>query len=130
MCTRHRKKYFWGVERGRHIRLTTSRLHVSRLPIQCGILNISQPYRPPRPFMGVAFTLYFILSTPCPESASELYRPSDRRLSPKLVPTFAYIGSHVVSATDSYCRILCFLDRNTCYYNNIIILLFNILFWV
>jgi hypothetical protein len=27
--------------------------------------------------------------TPWPESASELYRPSDRRLSTKLVPTFA-----------------------------------------
>jgi hypothetical protein len=28
-------------------------------------------------------------STPWPESESELYRPSDRRLSVKLVPTFA-----------------------------------------
>jgi hypothetical protein len=28
--------------------------------------------------------------TPWLESASELYRPSDRRLSVKLVPTFAY----------------------------------------
>jgi hypothetical protein len=27
--------------------------------------------------------------TPWPESASELYRPSDRRLSAKLVPTFS-----------------------------------------
>jgi hypothetical protein len=30
--------------------------------------------------------------TPWPESASELYRPSDRRLSAKLVPTFAHGG--------------------------------------
>jgi ribosomal protein S14 len=30
--------------------------------------------------------------TPRPESASELYRPSDRRLSAKLVTTFAYRG--------------------------------------
>jgi hypothetical protein len=30
--------------------------------------------------------------TPWPESASELYRPSDRRLSAKLVPTFADRG--------------------------------------
>jgi hypothetical protein len=30
--------------------------------------------------------------TPWPESARELYRPSDRRLSAKLVPTFAAIG--------------------------------------
>jgi hypothetical protein len=39
------------------------------------------------------------------------YRPTDRRLSTKLVPTFAYRGYHVVSVTDSYCRILGFLDR-------------------
>jgi hypothetical protein len=34
------------------------------------------------------------------QSASELYRPSDRHLSAKLVPTFADRGSRVVSATD------------------------------
>jgi hypothetical protein len=33
--------------------------------------------------------------TPCPESASELYRPSDRRLSAKSVPTFADRGCRV-----------------------------------
>jgi hypothetical protein len=38
--------------------------------------------------------------TPCLESASELYPPSDRRLSAKWVPTFADRGCHVVSATD------------------------------
>jgi hypothetical protein len=30
--------------------------------------------------------------TPWPESASELYRPNDRRLSAKLVPTFVDRG--------------------------------------
>jgi hypothetical protein len=49
--------------------------------------------------------------TPCPESASELYRPSDRRLLMKLMPTFADRGCHVVSVMDSYGRILGFLDR-------------------
>jgi hypothetical protein len=42
--------------------------------------------------------------SPWPESASELYRPSDRRLSAKLVTTFARRGSHVVSVTDTYGR--------------------------
>jgi hypothetical protein len=50
--------------------------------------------------------------TPWPESASELYRSSDSRLSAKLVPTFADRGCHVVSVTDPYVRILDFLDRN------------------
>jgi hypothetical protein len=49
---------------------------------------------------------------PWPESASELYRPIDRRLSTKLVPTFAHRGCHVVSATDPYGRILDLLNRS------------------
>jgi hypothetical protein len=49
--------------------------------------------------------------TPWPESASELYRQSDRRLSVKLVPTFADKRCHVVSAADPYGRNLGFLDR-------------------
>jgi hypothetical protein len=40
---------------------------------------------------------------------SELYRPSDRCLSGKLVPTFADRGCHVVCVTDSYSCILGFL---------------------
>jgi hypothetical protein len=38
--------------------------------------------------------------TPWPESASELYRASNRRLSAKLVPTFADRGLHVDSVTN------------------------------
>jgi hypothetical protein len=34
-----------------------SQLTVSRLSRQCGILNISQPYRPPMPVTGIAFTI-------------------------------------------------------------------------
>jgi hypothetical protein len=37
--------------------------------------------------------------TPWPESVRELYRLSDRRLSAKLVPTFADRGCHVVNVT-------------------------------
>jgi hypothetical protein len=45
-----------------------------------------------------------------PESASDLYRPSDRRLSAKLVQTFVERGFHVVSVTDPYNHNLGFLD--------------------
>jgi hypothetical protein len=50
--------------------------------------------------------------TPWFESASGLYRPSDRRLSAKWLPTFADRGCHVVGVTDPYGRILGFLDRS------------------
>jgi hypothetical protein len=49
--------------------------------------------------------------SPSHESASELYRPRDRRLSAKLVPTYADRGWHVVSVMDPYGRILGFLDQ-------------------
>jgi hypothetical protein len=50
------RKSFWGVEHGRCVGLT-SPPSVSRL--QCGIMNISQSYRPPRPFTGIdLFLLY------------------------------------------------------------------------
>jgi hypothetical protein len=47
------------------------------------------------------------------ESASELYRPSDRRFSATWLPTFVDKGCHVVSVTDLYGRILSFLDRSS-----------------
>jgi hypothetical protein len=62
-------------------------------------------------FSVVVFAVASIKKTPWAESASELYRPSDRRLSAKLVPTFADRGCHVVSVTNPYGRILGFLDR-------------------
>jgi hypothetical protein len=40
------------------------------------------------------------------------YTDRDRRLSAKLVPTFADGGCHVVSVTDPYGRNLGFLDRS------------------
>jgi hypothetical protein len=43
--------------------------------------------------------------TPWPESASELFRPSDRRLSPNSA-TFVDRRCHVVSLTDPYGGIL------------------------
>jgi hypothetical protein len=58
---------------------------------------------------------YVPKKTPWSESATELYRPSDRRFSRKLVLTFADLGYRVVSAMDPYGRILDFLDRS-CYF--------------
>jgi hypothetical protein len=53
-----------------------------------------------------------VLITPWPESASELYRPSDRRLSTKFVLTFEDRGCDVVSVTVPYGRTLDFLGRS------------------
>jgi hypothetical protein len=50
--------------------------------------------------------------TTWPESANDLYRPSDLRSSAKLVPNLWNRGHHVVSVTDPYGRILGFLDCN------------------
>jgi hypothetical protein len=55
---------------------------------------------------------------PWPESAGELYLPSDRRLSAKLVPTYVERGRRVDSATDPHGRILGFLDRIILHINN------------
>jgi hypothetical protein len=50
------------------------------------------------------------------EFTSELYQPSDRCLSAKLVPTSADRGYHVVSVTDPYGSILGFQDRSHYYF--------------
>jgi hypothetical protein len=57
-----------------------------------------------------------IKKTPWPESASELYRLSDCRLSAKLVQSFADRGCHVVRVTDPYGSNLGFLDRSRCFF--------------
>jgi hypothetical protein len=59
---------------------------------------------------------YTVRLTPWFESVSELYRPSDCRLSAKLVQTFADRRFDVISVTDTYGRILGFLDW-ICYFS-------------
>jgi hypothetical protein len=51
---KQKNKCFWGVECCRCVGLTALPPTVSRPSRQCGILNISQPYRPPRPVKGIA----------------------------------------------------------------------------
>jgi hypothetical protein len=60
--------------------------------------------------MTLRFLLLKILNL-WPESASELYRPSDLCLSAKLVSTFADRGCNMISVMDPYGRIIAFLDR-------------------
>jgi hypothetical protein len=54
--------------------------------------------------------------TPWPWSASELYRPSDRRLSGKLVSILTDRKCRVVSAKNPHSRILGFLYRSRYYF--------------
>jgi hypothetical protein len=67
----------------------------------------------------VDMTTKTINQTLWPESTSELYRPSDRRLLAKLVLTFADRGCHVVSVMDPYGRILGFLDRSLYFFSQV-----------
>jgi hypothetical protein len=57
-------KCSWREERGRRVRLTTSLPTVSLMCRQCGIFDISQPYRPLRPVTGIALLFYAEESRP------------------------------------------------------------------
>jgi hypothetical protein len=48
------RRSFWGIERGRRVRLTTLPPSERWLSRQCRISNILQPYRPPRSVTGTS----------------------------------------------------------------------------
>jgi hypothetical protein len=79
------------------------------------VISVYQPYSIHKELCSVAVLFeckilirIFVPKTLWPESVSELYRPSDRRMSAKLVPTFVDNRCHVVSVADPYGRILGF----------------------
>jgi hypothetical protein len=83
----------------------TGTMDMFRTPVQRIVIHIVKNFH--------IYQITNLKRTTWPESASELYGPSDRRLSAKLVPTFADRGCHV---TDSCGRILGFLDRSHYFY--------------
>jgi hypothetical protein len=69
------KSFFWGAGCGWCVGLTTLLPSVSWLTRQCGILNISHPYRLPRPVTGIALLFYIILADDYPALPGYLIIP-------------------------------------------------------
>jgi hypothetical protein len=88
------QKIFLGVKRNRRVRLTTKPPSVRRFFTKCGILDISQPYRP-----WVAFLLFI------QEKKKDTGSSSDREWrSKKCVCVFFFSGDKLTNKTWSEVR--------------------------
>jgi hypothetical protein len=88
------------------------------LMLDTSLHNITVPHNSWQTgFLQDYIIIFIIIIIPWPKSASELYRPSDRRLSAKSVPTFAVRECRVVSATDPYGSIFHFISPDRIIYS-------------
>jgi hypothetical protein len=62
-----------GEKRGRSVWLITSLTVVRRLSRKCGILNISQSYRAPRPVTGIVLLLFYFFQNSCISDNLEMW---------------------------------------------------------
>jgi hypothetical protein len=104
---RSRKKCFWGVERGRCVRLAISPPSLSRLSRQCGILYISEPYRASRSVMGIGLLLLFLLflslTLMLGQQIDMMPKGSSTRVTPEMNFPVRAVGK-LVRLTDAFCK--------------------------
>jgi hypothetical protein len=95
------KRYKWSI----HVKVEIFS-SISNLSYKNILTNLDPNHK----LLPNSFTIISKTKQRTPLSGS--YRPSDRRLSAKSVPTFADRECHIVSVMDPDCRILGFLNRS------------------